>query len=104
MGASADDFTKLKYMTKLSEFMMNMDLGRPADYLRLQKTTKVGMDKIDDASINELVSDGEKIYADPVNQPKIQAMLETILDEKYGAAAPTPPAADTPDPATPGDD
>lgn len=100
--ASADDFTKLTYMSKLSEFMMNMDvytshykllnvfnmvLKRPDDYLRLQKTSKVGMDKIDAASINELVSDGTKIYEDPVNQPKIEAMISTILDEKYGTIA-----------------
>jgi len=74
---SAAAFSKITYMKKLSEFMMNMDtytshfkllnvfnhvLNKPDDYLRLQKSSTVGMDKVDKASIDELVRDGDKIY------------------------------------------
>lgn len=57
--------------------MMNMDaysshwwlknefrrMGTPDDYLRLQKESKIGMDKIDPESIKELKNDGEGLYA-----------------------------------------
>lgn len=93
----AASFSKITYMKKLSEFMMNMDtwtthfklanvfnhvLSKPQDYLRLQKTSKVGMDKVDKASIDELVSDGEKMY--DANSTKLEEMISLILDEKYG--------------------
>lgn len=45
------------------------------------------MDKIDQASIDELVRDGLGIYEDKKANPKIKKMVETILDEKYGTQA-----------------
>ena len=54
------------FMRKLSEFMMNMDAytsdfyllneftenGKPQNYLRMQTTSNVGMDKIDQKNID----------------------------------------------------
>jgi len=62
---SADDLTLFSYIKKMGEFMMNMDAyasdfyllneftenGTPEKYLRMQTTSNVGMDKIDDANI-----------------------------------------------------
>lgn len=58
---SADDFSMIDALLKVSEFMMNMDtytahnylqwqfqaLDRPNDYLRLQTISNLGMDKVD---------------------------------------------------------
>lgn len=69
--------TKATWFTKVTEFMMNMEtysshfkmqnlfrqvLKKPNDYLRLQKPSKVGMDKIDAASIAQLKKDGQELY------------------------------------------
>ena len=72
-------YTKYDWMTKFSpdEFTMNMDVytahnyllnlynyvfKKPEDYIRLQKVTSIGMDKVDKESIDGLIKDGNDLY------------------------------------------
>jgi len=57
-------------------------LGKPKDYLRLQKTSKVGMDKIDPESIRQLVVDGEDLYEQ--NKTDVENFVAKIIEEKFG--------------------
>lgn len=96
---SAADLTILAYVRKLGEFMMNMDAyasdyyllnefaenGQEANYLRMQTTSNVGMDKIDKANIDQLKLDGARLYEE--NKTKLEAMIRAILDENYGPTA-----------------
>lgn len=46
------------------------------------------MDKVDPASINGLIADGEKLYSE--NKENLEKYLRVIIDERYG---PKPEAA-----------
>ena len=90
------DFTKLAMLKKLGEFMMNMDTysadyylfnefndkGESDKYLRLQKTSNVGMDKIDKKNIDQLKIDGKDLYN--LKKVELEKMIRDILDERYG--------------------
>lgn len=85
----------LDFMTKTDEFMMNMDTYtadhwlndymEPENYIRLQTSSGVGMDKIDDESINQLKLDGQKMYDE--SQEKLETFIKTIMDERFGSGA-----------------
>jgi hypothetical protein len=62
----------------------------------MQTSTNIGMDKYDDKSIEGLKSDGTNLYAS--NKDRLEAMIRTIIDEKYGAPVPAPPAPTPPAP------
>mmetsp|Transcript_1320 Transcript_1320/g.1698 ORF Transcript_1320/g.1698 Transcript_1320/m.1698 type:complete len:135 (-) Transcript_1320:19-423(-) len=89
---SVDSVTKLDFMSKMGEFMMNMDTysadnylqwNMPeGSYLRMQTTSDIGMDKIDPASIEGLKADGDKLYKE--NQEALEKMLREIIDERFG--------------------
>mmetsp|Transcript_4126 Transcript_4126/g.6982 ORF Transcript_4126/g.6982 Transcript_4126/m.6982 type:complete len:291 (-) Transcript_4126:43-915(-) len=98
---SAGAATKLSYIQKMGEFMMNIDtytahsfmannIEDPANrYLRLQTVSNIGMDKIDKKSIDGLKADGEKLYDE--NKEELEKFLRQIIDERYGPKS-TPPA------------
>ena len=87
------------YVSKMGEFMMNMDTYtadnwlkqymnhdhsavKNKDYLRLQTVSTIGMDKIDAVSIAGLKVDGQTLYDD--NKADIEDMIKAIIDERYG--------------------
>ncbi len=82
--------TKVTWLKKMGEFMMNMDTytadnylkwSMPEDrYLRLQTTSNIGMDKIDKKSIDGLKADGNKLYRE--NAEALEALLRQIIDER----------------------
>ena len=95
--------TRIDFMTKTDEFMMNMDTytahywlrmhmpNYKENYLRLQTNPSVNaMDKVDKASIDGLVGDGQKLYAE--NKEALEAFIRVIIDERYAPKAPAPPA------------
>jgi len=64
----------MTWIEKMGEFMMNMDTysahyylkwNMPTDrYLRMQTTSNIGMDKVDQASIDGLIKDGHTLYTE----------------------------------------
>ena len=90
-----ENFSFVTAMQKKDEFMMNMDTytadwymnhTMPADdYLRLQKTTKLGMDKVDPASIAGLQADGIALH--DLNKEALEAMMRRMIDDKFGPPA-----------------
>jgi len=92
----ASELNLFAFMKKLGEFMMNMDAyasdfyllneftenGKPENYLRMQRTSNVGMDKIDDKNIKQLKIDGTSLYNE--NDTAVNNMIKAILDERYG--------------------
>ena len=88
-----DDMNVVSYMSKSSEFMMNMDtysadnypqtfIPDPKNnYLRMQTTTSLGMDKIDKKSIEGLIKDGNKLWKE--NEENMKKILRDIIDERF---------------------
>jgi hypothetical protein len=55
------------------------------------------MDSIDPKSINGLIGDGERLYAE--NQEEVEKFLRVLIDEKFAPQAPPPAPAPAPTPA-----
>lgn len=94
----ASKVTYLTYLKRLDEFITGIDIytadywlhnflnNDGPNYHRAQVISKVELDGYKES--DQLKADGDKMYED--NKEQINAMLEAIIDEKYGA---TPPAA-----------
>lgn len=94
-----DDYDKFTQLTKTGEVMMNMDSytahyylkneyfadNMSEDYLRLQTSSNIGMDKVDKKSIDGLIADGQKLYNE--NKDVLEKMIRTIIDERWGPDA-----------------
>ena len=90
----ADKMNVISFVKKLGEFMMNMDAysadralsfaieDAENNYVRLQTTSKIGMDNIKPEAIQGLKDDGLKLWQD--NQAKIEKFVAQIVDERYG--------------------
>jgi hypothetical protein len=48
------------------------------------------MDKVDKASIDGLIGDGQKLYAE--NKEALEKFIRVIIDERYAPKAEAPPA------------
>lgn len=87
----SDSFDLLSVFSKKDEFLMNMDVYTahhwmknfmwPGTYLRLQTISKMGMDKIDPASIAGLKVDGVRMYKE--NKEELEKMIKIIVDERF---------------------
>jgi hypothetical protein len=51
------------------------------DYLRLQMTSNLGMDKVSPKDITNLKDAGESLWTD--NQEDVKKMLRAIIDERW---------------------
>ena len=107
IGTGEKTFTKvdpesmnnMRFVSKMGEFMMNMDSyaahkqleaympNADTNYIRMQTTSNIGMDKVDKASIEGLKSDGQKLWDE--NEEKVTQILRDIIDEKF-APKPAP--------------
>jgi hypothetical protein len=67
----------------LRHIFMQQDYSS-TDYVRAQKVTDLGMDKIGEQDIQNLKDAGNEMYNDPDNKDRINCLIETIIEERYG--------------------
>lgn len=91
----------VSFISKMGEFMMNMDAysasaylqhfmpNSAKNYIRMQTTSDIGMDVVDKESINGLKADGAKLWKE--NEEQIKSILRDIIDERF---APEPATVD----------
>jgi hypothetical protein len=71
----------------LRHIFMQQDYSS-TNYVRAQKVTDLGMDKIGEKDIQNLKDAGNEMYNDPDDNdtrlPRINCLIETIIEERYG--------------------
>ena len=89
-------FSNYDYYMNIGEFMMNFEtytahyvtmyeissMTSSSDYLRLTTTSDLAMDKVSPKDVKNLKDAGEVMWQD--NQEQVEAMLRTIIDERWG--------------------